>query len=294
MFASISYFRSSNFDVSCVRSEFDGEDVIERLRNNNTTSDLAMVYPSSFSSSYLTNVEQTRPWKVASLPEPLQAAFVLAIAVSMSAATITLHQLIADATAQHEWLQSFRYVWPLVLGPSYALTGVTYFARSDLLRRTVPRRGAWGLWWPPARWCDPSALLVGSTGAIFVVAGIGMFVGGLYDAFAPVYVTGPDVLTRAGIMPDSAAALLLATAAVVVPSELYAFTHGEEDDDVELLTTMLRSADDDDGESTTTIRLPSWWYLARAGLQIVWASALCAIAEGTFDELFAATANVST
>lgn len=181
----------------------------------------------------------------------MQATVVVALSAVMLQSVVLLSHFMTDVTLQHEWIQAVRYTWPEFLGLSYAATGITHFTHPEYHADSVPPQGTWGLW-------RVGTMPVPWTGAALVLFGTGLVVGGLCDAFAPVYVTSPELLTRAGMLSDSAAAILLLTIMRFAPSTLYSFTHGK------------------DGNDT---------FAARAALQVLWSSMLYQMAEGTFDEL---------
>lgn len=160
------------------------------------------------------------PSGINTLPQPIQASIVLAIFAGLGALTIPFSSFLTDITNQYEWVQTWRYTWPL-LGVIYAAAGVTHFTLQDAYENIYPQKGAWGIWYLPL---SPS-FHVKWTGVAEVLGGVGLVIGGLIDAFAPVYFTSPNLLTNAGIGSDSAAALLLLTIAVT-PANIYMFTHG--------------------------------------------------------------------
>lgn len=154
------------------------------------------------------------------LPQPIQAGIVLGVFAGLGALTIPFSSFLTDITNQYEWVQTWRYTWPL-LGVIYAAAGVTHFTLQDAYENVYPQKGAWGIWYLPG---SPE-FHVKWTGIAEILGGVGLVIGGLIDAFAPVYFTSPNLLTDAGIGSDSAAALLLLTIAVT-PANIYMFTHG--------------------------------------------------------------------
>lgn len=202
---------------------------------------------------------------VSTLAKPLQATVLFAILATLGQATFVMYHFLTDVTLQYEWMQSFRYSWSLLLGVSYTATGVTHFTNAEEYRNIVPPRGTWGVWYPP--FASRANFHVRWTGLVAMLGGVGMFVGGLYDALAPVYVTSPYLVTMAGLMSDSAAALFLLTI-LVTPANVFMYTHGAK---------LPRDGPD----------VPWYGHLTRAALQVLWASMLYEVAEGTFDEVFA-------
>ncbi|CAJ1939227.1 unnamed protein product [Cylindrotheca closterium] len=106
--------------------------------------------------------------------------------------------LISDLLIKFEWLQDWRYFWPLIGG---------LYAADPILQR----------FWKS----NPSMLpfnLSKNQGIQFlsIVGGIFTLIGGAYDAFMPVWQTGPNVFTVAGIGQDGAVLLLIVTAVSII------------------------------------------------------------------------------
>ena len=160
------------------------------------------------------------PSKVNTLPEPIQAAIFFAVLASLGAATIPFSNFLSSLTSQYEWVQSWRYTWPL-LGVIYAAAGVTHFTLQEEYENIYPSQGAWGFWYLPGS----KEFHVKWTGVAEILGGVGLLVGGAFDAFAPVYYSCPNIVTNAGIGSDAAAGLLLLTA-VVTPANIFMYTHG--------------------------------------------------------------------
>jgi len=154
------------------------------------------------------------------LPEPTQAAVVLAIYVGLGVGTVALSSFLDYITNQYEWVQAWRYSWPL-LGVIYAIAGVTHFTISEEYENIFPSRNAWGIWGIPGN----AEFHVKWTGLVEVIAGLGLLVGGAFDALAPVWYTSPNLFTAAGLDSDSAVALLLLSICVT-PANIYMYTHG--------------------------------------------------------------------
>merc|ERR1712238_550337 len=95
-----------------------------------------------------------------------------------------------------------------------------------------PSRNAWGIWGIPGN----AEFHVKWTGLVEVIAGLGLLVGGAFDALAPVWYTSPNLFTAAGLDSDSAAALLLLSICVT-PANIYMYTHGA-DRMFQLLVTL--------------------------------------------------------
>jgi hypothetical protein len=114
----------------------------------------------------------------------------------LSIGTFGLTMLLGTLLANFEWMQSWRYLWPLV-GGLYVVQAHQNLQSTDendsgSKLRILPFGIIESTWWN-----------LGS--AVF---GVGLIVGGAYDAFMPVWMTGPNLLTDAGIGHDSALALL--------------------------------------------------------------------------------------
>lgn len=207
------------------------------------------------------------PSGVNMLPGSKQIGIFLAIYAGLGVGTYLLSSFLEGATLQYEWIQSWKYTWPL-LGAIYALAGVTHFTLEEEYINIYPSKGAWGgLWVLPGS----AKFHVQWTGIAEVLGGIGLLIGGFYDAFAPVYTQFPNVLTPAGIGSDSAAALFLLTLAVT-PANIYMFTHGAK-----------LPKETPDGEPGPEV--PISGHAIRGALQIILLSLLYQMGEGTFDSL---------
>ena len=128
----------------------------------------------------------------------------------LAAATYALTSGLLWMLYQFEWFQSWRYLWPL-LGAVYAidsskvlfdLVGNDKNGSQSILPRCRPSLSA-----------GQGNSVLATTGAFAItaltgIAGIGLVIGGAYDAFMPVWMTGPNVFTAAGIGQDSAMILL--------------------------------------------------------------------------------------
>lgn len=137
---------------------------------------------------------------------PAQRVALLSMSV-MTSSVLVLH--LETLTMQFEAIQAWRYTWPLI--------GVLYIAIPLLLannknnvvvannKNNIVGELSWNHVFPNQQ----TALL---TGAVSILGGFGLLIGGCYDVFAPVWVSSPDLLgTRTGIESDSAAILLLLT-----------------------------------------------------------------------------------
>jgi uncharacterized membrane protein len=160
------------------------------------------------------------PSGVNTLAEPIQAAIVVAIFAALGVSTIAFSSFLDTITLNYEWVQSWRYSWPL-LGAIYAAAGVTHFTLEEEYENIFPSKGAWGFWYLPG---SPE-FHVKWTGVAEFLGGVGLLIGGAYDAFDPVWTTCPNIITDAGIGSDAAAGLLLLTI-VVSPANIFMYTHG--------------------------------------------------------------------
>lgn len=160
------------------------------------------------------------PSGINTLSEPIQASVVLAIFAALGLSTVGFTSFLDTITMNYEWVQSWRYSWPL-LGVIYAAAGVTHFTLSKDYENTFPTKGAWGVWYLPG---SPQ-FHVQWTGIAEILGGVGLLIGGAYDVFMPVWAECPNVITSAGIGSDAAAGLLLLTV-VVSPANIFMYTHG--------------------------------------------------------------------
>lgn len=160
------------------------------------------------------------PSRVNTLPQEVQATIVLGLFAALGSASVVLSSLVDDISMQYEWIQNWRYTWPL-LGAIYAAAGVTHFTIEEEFCNIYPPQGTWGIWYLPGS----ASFHVRWTGIAEVLFGLGLLIGGGYDAFTPVWTQFPDLFTSAGIESDSAAALLAVTVAVT-PTNIYMYTHG--------------------------------------------------------------------
>lgn len=167
--------------------------------------------------------------------------------------------VLTDLLAHWEWFQAWRYAWPFGIGLLYCVA--------------PPRLGLG----PKQRWTA-------------AVLGFGLVVGGAADAFLPVYVTGPNVLTAAGMAPDAALGLFFLTfyQIMVVTSS----SQSEEEAAARDITSSnqgtspISEASLDDllvpkGNATTTQILSPTYFM-----QVLLLAELYKLGEGSFDEVF--------
>jgi uncharacterized membrane protein len=160
------------------------------------------------------------PSGINTLDKSFQAAVFFGIFAVLGVSTASLSSIVSDATTKYEWLQNWRYTWPL-LGAIYAAAGVTHFTVQEEYENIYPAKGSWGIWYLPGS----KGFHVQWTGVAEFLGGVGLLIGGAIDAFAPTYISSPNIVTQAGIESDSAAGLFLLTLAVT-PANIYMFTHG--------------------------------------------------------------------
>jgi len=136
---------------------------------------------------------------VNTLSEPIQAAIVLGIFVALGVSSVAFSSFLDTITYKYEWVQSWRYSWPL-LGLIYAAAGVTHFTLQEQYENIYPSKGSWGIWYLPGS----AEFHVKWTGVAEILGGVGLLIGGTYDAFMPVSNDIPNVITTAGIGSDAA------------------------------------------------------------------------------------------
>jgi len=122
---------------------------------------------------------------------------------------------LGEMLSHFEWFQSFRYLWPFSIGCLFVFEGT----QGGLL----PFRVAAG---SVEKW-------------VAVIGGLGLMIGGAYDAFMPVWSTGPNVFTHAGLNQDSAAILLLLSVYWVFGRETRSSQAEKENSNDELALQML-------------------------------------------------------
>lgn len=132
------------------------------------------------------------------LPQPITQDEVeksdLVLLASFISSVILLSMGLQSVLLQFEWAQDWRYLWPLI-GFLYIWDGLKVLSnRSSPSSLLLP-----GL---PPLW----------SGWLGAMSGVGLLLGGASDAWLPVYMTGPNLVTSAGIGQDTAAFLLILTA----------------------------------------------------------------------------------
>jgi len=117
-------------------------------------------------------------------------------------AVIALSGILGNLLSDYEWIQTLRYFWPLSLGVYYGMLWNHYNESDDFESKASYEEFGPGAARSSASNKHP-LLQLG-----YIVGGLGLFVGGLADALLPVYITGPNLLTNAGLAPDCAILLL--------------------------------------------------------------------------------------
>ena len=109
------------------------------------------------------------------------------------ASAFGLYELSNSLLIDSEIMQAWRYSWPMI-GLVFSLEGIRALTSSEDANgiEVTSLRGR-------SSWVQTLA----------VFAGLGLVVGGAADALLPVYVTGPNLLTAAGLAPDCALILIL-------------------------------------------------------------------------------------
>jgi uncharacterized membrane protein len=202
------------------------------------------------------------PSGVNTMKDTTQAAVFIGILLALGLCTTLFNALLSSLTVNYEWLQSFRYSWPIVLGLVYMAAGVTHFTVADQYKNIYPYQGAWGGLWKIPGSAD---FHVAWTGVAELVGGLGLLVGGLIDWLAvPVYnISAPTIFTSAGLESDCAAALYLLTW-TVTPANIFMFTHG------------AKLPMEVEGE------IPILFHVVRFMMQVILLGFLYQLGEGTF------------
>lgn len=185
-----------------------------RLPDKNKEEDLLS---SSFSSPM-----SSKPTVLRLLPNTVQYIATLLLGTYVTSCVLT------ELLANFEWVQAWRYSWPLGMGILYMLlnalpppSSLDHANRDSI--NTTPRMG--GDDSSPASTIKKHndnlliSILQGETRfirAILFVLGLGLVIGGAYDLWMPVYETGPNVLTAAGIGQDAALGLFAGTLVQII------------------------------------------------------------------------------
>ena len=201
------------------------------------------------------------PSEVNTLSEPIQASIVLGIFAGIGLSSVLFSNFLEYLTLSYTWVPSWKYTWPL-LGVIYAAAGVTHFTLSEDYENIYPTKGAWGIWYLPGT----PKFHVAWTGVAELLGGIGLLIGGAYDAYMPVWDTCPNILTNAGVGSDAAVGLLLLTIAVT-PANIFMYTHGAK--------LPMEGPE-----------VPVVGHFVRGVMQVLLLGLLYQMGQGTFEELF--------
>jgi hypothetical protein len=191
-----------------------------------------------------TTMSMTSPEEAPRISEKLAEVF--SQVVIMGLGTLSVSVMIGGLLVQLEWLQDWRYFWPLVGGLFVAdpmlsiISGDGERQYSSLL--------------PFSLSTNAGVRMLSIVGGLFLVFG------GAYDAFMPVWQTGPNVFTIAGIGQDGAVMLLIVST-------------------VSILQDFWKA------ESSSSTRML---------LQIILLAELCKLGESSIDEIVSAIGSVST
>lgn len=121
-------------------------------------------------------------------------------------ATAGCASLLTQGLMQWEWFQTLRYAWPFALGGLFLLLGVRQEWRQSDAKSSCyeDEKSMLSIFQIVSGDDEESRWLPWSVSA----AGTALILGGAADAWLPVYVTGPNLVTAAGLGPDAAAYLL--------------------------------------------------------------------------------------
>lgn len=156
------------------------------------------------------------PSRINTLPEPVQAAIVAAIALAIGLGANVLTDAFGLVRGS-ALFQLSRPTWP-ALGLIYLAAGVGHFTAIDGFINITPPNKTWGIWWTPFS----PRFNVQWTGVAEIFGGAWMLLG----ALAPVVgVALPPEMGPA--LSDGALTCWLITVAVT-PANIYALTHGVE------------------------------------------------------------------
>ena len=172
--------------------------VLEKLKNDLHWTSSSDVTTEEESLQYETKTE--RPQLLGSDPTSTRAkpqdtsrfADVYDICLVVASA-FGLYELSNSLLIDSEIMQAWRYSWPMI-GLVFSLEGIRALTSSEDANgiEVTSLRGR-------SSWVQTLA----------VFAGLGLVVGGAADALLPVYVTGPNLVTAAGLAPDCALILIL-------------------------------------------------------------------------------------
>ena len=159
--------------------------------------------------------ELPAPSGINTLPQPLQAAIVIAILAGIGALTAALAGPAFDAVRGTPLWNLSRPTWP-ILGFIYLAAGIAHFTEADGFENITPPNGTWGIWYTPF---SPRANVLW-TGVVEIFGGAWMLLGG------GVALAGVTLPPAFGPVTSDAALTLFLLTALVTPANIYALTHG--------------------------------------------------------------------
>jgi uncharacterized membrane protein len=166
------------------------------------------------------------PSKVNTMPLPVQAFVFFAISAAISCGTMLLSAVLEAATVQYNWIQSWRYSWPLMIGALYAAAGIPHFVNKENLGNIYPPRGTWGFWYLPGT----STFHVFWTGIVEIACGLGLLLGGIMELVVSFrdddHRQSSRIVSAAGSLRSVCAAILFMLTVAVTPANIFMYTHG--------------------------------------------------------------------
>jgi len=211
-------------------------------------------------------------------------------AIALLAGTYALSYALTDLLSNIELVQTWRYFWPVGIGGLFVWEGWSDNNGADIGSNEENKAQYNNAFTSSFRAALPfeSPSLSSSTLVMSwlpslakILLGTGLIVGGAADALLPVYVTGPNAITSAGLAPDSAAVLFVWT--LWRASGNYVAC-----DDNDGQKSITVSGDDDDATTKPpTIRSALSSPLLQTLIpQMVLLAQLYKLGEGSFDEIF--------
>eukprot|EP00536_Pseudo-nitzschia_multiseries_P011999 jgi/Psemu1/326646/estExt_fgenesh1_pg.C_4370003 len=150
-------------------------------------------------------------------------------------AATALAGILGDALANYEWIQTLRYFWPISLGAYY---GLLWNHRLSADTEAFYDEFGTDAAAPVGNDKDDDRNVWLQLGYVF--GGFGLLVGGLADALLPVWMTGPNLVTHAGLAPDCAVMLLALS--VALWAELWKLGESSVDEVLSVFQTMVSSS----------------------------------------------------
>mmetsp|Transcript_12788 Transcript_12788/g.35418 ORF Transcript_12788/g.35418 Transcript_12788/m.35418 type:complete len:217 (-) Transcript_12788:153-803(-) len=142
----------------------------------------------------------------------VQASDTFPSILTLTGCTFALASVMQWMLHQYEWFQAYRYTWPLIglLFTVDSANTIVSLLQQQLYNDEDEEGGM-------SQFSNPPSSIPMIVGTILIrlvsgLAGVGLVIGGAYDAFMPVWMTGPNVFTAAGVGQDSAMILWILTA----------------------------------------------------------------------------------